>query len=52
MCDAWEMGGGEGEKRIRRKGDFGDGGLTAHSYKILNFPFGDFLSAGYAKMPP
>lgn len=26
--------------------------IGAHSYKIRNFPFGLFLSAGYAKMPP
>jgi len=26
--------------------------IGAHSYKIRNLPFGLFLSAGYAKMPP
>lgn len=26
--------------------------IGAHSYKILSFPFGLFLSAGYAKTPP
>lgn len=26
--------------------------LTEHSYSILNLPFGLFLSAGYANMPP
>ena len=26
--------------------------IGAHSYNILNFPFGLFLSAGYANMPP
>ena len=26
--------------------------MGAHSYKILNFPFGLFLSAGYANIPP
>lgn len=26
--------------------------MGAHSYNILSFPLGLFLSAGYAKMPP
>jgi hypothetical protein len=45
--------------QIRIQPSFGDHlpfsktmAIGAHSYRILSLPFGLFLSAGYAKMPP